>query len=192
MIEAIIFDCFDVLVTNGLPLYYSKYLKNNPDKISLIEKHVDALNKGVISYDSFIEKASKIGNLPIEITRQVLDENAPNDQLFEYITKDLKSKYKIGMLSNAGDDWLDEMIGQERRSLFEVIVLSYEVGLIKPDPKIYRLTANKLNVDPSKCIMVDDKTIYCQGAEKAGMISIKYESFEQFKKSLDSLIELGI
>ena len=56
MIEAIIFDCFDVLVTNGLPLYYSKYLKNNPDKISLIEKQVEALNKGVISYDSFIEK----------------------------------------------------------------------------------------------------------------------------------------
>ncbi len=188
MVEAIIFDCFDVLVTNGLPLYYANHLDNNPDKIALIEKQVEVLNKGRINYEMFLDNVSLIGNVPVEITRAELDDNIPDEQLFDYIRDELKPNYKIGMLSNAGDDWLDEMIGQDRRSLFDTIVLSYAVGLTKPNTDIYHLTAKKLNVNPESCIMIDDKTVYCQGAEKAGMKSVKYESFTQFKVLLESML----
>ena len=188
MYEAIIFDCFDVLVSNGLPLYVNKYLADDIDKQSSIFKLEESLNAGHINYETFLLKVSEVSNVSLDETRRQMDDNEPDEELFNYISKDLRPRYKLGMLSNAGDDWLDEMMGTDRRSLFDVIILSYQVGFTKPQPEIYQMTAQKLGVEPSQCIMIDDKERYCDGARKAGMQAVQYKNVHQMVGELNTLL----
>jgi epoxide hydrolase-like predicted phosphatase len=58
--------------------------------------------------------------------------------------------------------------------LFDAVVISAEVGLHKPEPEIYLLAAERLEVDPAKCVFVDDLRENCEGAEAVGMTAIRH------------------
>ncbi len=188
MYKAIIFDCFNVLVTNGLPAIEKKYINNDSEKQNTFYNLLEALNSGKITYDIFLLKISELSGLELSKVRARLDADVPNIDLFDFISLELKPKYKIGMLSNAGDDWLDDMIGLERRSLFDSIVLSYKLGITKPHPDIYKYISNELEVNPNECIFIDDNMIFCKGAETVGMSSIRYLNLDHLKDNLSKII----
>jgi putative hydrolase of the HAD superfamily len=52
---------------------------------------------------------------------------------------------------------------------FDEIVLSFEVGLRKPDPAIYREALRRLDVAPERAVFVDDQQEYCDGAAAIGI-----------------------
>ena len=52
---------------------------------------------------------------------------------------------------------------------FDEVVLSFEVGLRKPDPAIYRETLRRLDVQPERAVFVDDQQEYCDGAAAIGI-----------------------
>ncbi len=58
--------------------------------------------------------------------------------------------------------------------LFDEVVISAEVGLHKPQPEIYLLAAERLRVDPSECLFVDDLRENCEAAEAVGMTAIRH------------------
>ena len=60
--------------------------------------------------------------------------------------------------------------------LFDAVVISAEVGMHKPQPEIYRLAAERLEVEPAACIFVDDLRENCEGAEAVGMTAIRHRS----------------
>jgi putative hydrolase of the HAD superfamily len=60
--------------------------------------------------------------------------------------------------------------------LFDEVVISADVGLHKPQPEIYRLAAERLEVEPSECLFVDDLRENCEGAEAVGMTAIRHRS----------------
>lgn len=188
MIRAIIFDCFDVLVGNGLPFYIQKYLKDKPELVTLVKKYENLSNAGEISYPEFVVKLSEIAKAKAADVERILDGNPINQDLLKYIATSLKPSYKIGMLSNASDDWIDDFFTVEQQKLFDDIVLSFRHGLIKPNIKIYSLAANRLGVKPEECVFVDDKETYCAGARQAGMEAIQYMSVTQLKVDISELI----
>ena len=110
---------------------------------------------------------------------------AVSNELIEYINS-LKAKcIKIGLLSNVNKEAYEEFIVPIlSRINFDNIVLSFEVKLAKPSVEIYELTADRLGVDISDCVMVDDNVENCEGARSAGMDAICYKSTTQFKKNL--------
>jgi len=63
--------------------------------------------------------------------------------------------------------------------LFDAVVISAEVGLHKPQPEIYRLAAERLEVEPSDCIFVDDLKENCEGAEAIGMTAIRHRGVHE-------------
>jgi putative hydrolase of the HAD superfamily len=63
--------------------------------------------------------------------------------------------------------------------LFEVVVDSAFVGMRKPDPAIYELTAHRLGVRPQECVFVDDLEINCDAARELGMAAVRFESTDQ-------------
>ena len=67
-------------------------------------------------------------------------------------------------------------------------MLSFQVKIAKPDEAIYELIAQKLGLDVSECIMVDDNYINCQGAAATGMQDILYKDFYDFKPKLLEII----
>jgi putative hydrolase of the HAD superfamily len=53
---------------------------------------------------------------------------------------------------------------------FDAVVLSFELGAMKPDPAIYRAALHLLgDPDPTRTVFVDDQTDYCDGAAAVGL-----------------------
>lgn len=64
---------------------------------------------------------------------------------------------------------LDVTLGQERRRKLNVCILGDDVSKLKPDPLIYVTAAQRLNIDPSKCVVVEDSMVGLRAAKGAGM-----------------------
>lgn len=186
MVRAIIFDCFDVLVSSGFPSFVAKYIPTQEAEVAWTLE--TALNSGRIDYTTFVQKLSELSDMPWGKVGAILDDNRADELLFTYIREELKPHYKIGMLSNAGDNWLDEMIGPERVALFDDIVLSYDVGFTKPQPEIYLLAAKRLSVEPDECVFIDDRAVYCLGAELVGMSAVTFKNTPTLKRQMIDIL----
>jgi putative hydrolase of the HAD superfamily len=191
VIKAVIFDCFGVLTTEGFGLFRDKYLAHDPDKRHQANDSMDRLNSGQIPYDEFVKELAELADINKPVAEKYLSENKPNEPLFGYIRQNLKPHYKIGMLSNAGDDWLEEMFEQSDIKLFDDIVLSYKFGMIKPQPDIYALAAKRLGLTPGECVFIDDQIKHCEGARAVGMPAIIYKDLEQMKTELEKALAGG-
>src|SRR5581483_1250364 len=60
------------------------------------------------------------------------------------------------------------------RHLFDTVVSSAEEGLAKPEPAIYRLAAERLGLDVTACVFIDDHEDNVRAAEAAGMRGVLY------------------
>jgi HAD superfamily hydrolase (TIGR01509 family) len=121
--------------------------------------------------------------------RQYIEHNKPDEALFHRIRTELKLSYKIGMLSNAGDNFLDEIFAPEQVALFDEIALSYQTGSVKPAKQAYLDIARRLGVLPSECLFVDDQPRYLAGARAVGMQTLQYKNFDQFAGALNTLLQ---
>jgi epoxide hydrolase-like predicted phosphatase len=191
MIKAIIFDFFGVLGTKGLRQFKKDNFANSPGKIKESKQLQRELDTGKLGYNKFIDGLAALAGVNKDEVLKYTEEYKPNTELLNYIRAELKPKYKIAIISNAGLDWVIKIIGESNQKLFDDIILSYKVGTIKPEPKIYEMSAKNLSVKPSECVFVDDISTYCGGAEAVGMKSIWYRNFKQFKAELEKILTPG-
>ena len=98
----------------------------------------------------------------------------PEPVMVETVRRLRRSELKTGLLSNS---WSTTHYNRELLlELFDGTVISAEVHMHKPQPEIYRLAAERLDVEPSTCLFVDDLKENCEGAEAVGMTAIRHES----------------
>ncbi len=98
----------------------------------------------------------------------------PVPQMVDAVRRIRASELMTGLVSNS---WSTEHYDRELLAeLFDEVVISAEVGLHKPQPAIYRLAAERLEVEPAGCIFVDDLKENCEGAEAVGMTAIRHRS----------------
>jgi len=108
--------------------------------------------------------------------------------LITYIDE-LHKKYKTALLTNGHFEFLEPRLEETQLdSVFDKIVISSRLGLVKPDPRIYAYMLNELGVKADEAVFIDDIGRNVQGAEAAGMHTILYESFRQFKRDLEILL----
>jgi putative hydrolase of the HAD superfamily len=74
--------------------------------------------------------------------------------------------------------------------LFDVVVISGEVGLRKPDPAIYRLVAERLDVAPEECVFVDDLSPNVRAAAAVGMVGIHHTDPVTTVAELEAVFDL--
>lgn len=72
---------------------------------------------------------------------------------------------------------------------FETIVLSGEVKLVKPDPRIFRLLLERINRRAEECVLIDDSAANITVARSLGFQTIRFRSPDQLR---DELREMGI
>jgi len=189
-IKAIIFDCFGVLlVAPG----FDALLRDFPQHKIEINDLILQSDYGIISLQQFNNSIAKLTGLQIrEVESQYWDINVRDETVISWVHElKLMGKYKIGLLSNVGSGWLDGLLPETSGgNLFDATVLSHDVGMIKPDPKIFELIAEKLDVTPHECIMIDDRPSNIDGAEHADMRGIVFESIDQTRAELEHLLEL--
>lgn len=189
MIQAIIFDFFGVLVTEGLKQFLDTYFGEDADKRRQALELVKAFNRGhTSSYDELVAALASRAGIKTSEVAEYLEDNRPNKLLLDFIRTELKPKYKLGILSNAGDDWVAQLLPGEDEKLFDDKVLSYKFGMTKPNASIYQLAAERLEVHPTACVFVDDTIGHCEGARLTGMKTIVYDTFPDFKRQINEIL----
>jgi HAD superfamily hydrolase (TIGR01509 family) len=103
--------------------------------------------------------------------------------------RSLRPKYRTGLLSNAWSDMREYLVGQKIDDAFDQLIISAEVGIMKPDVRIYRLALEKLGVAPAEAVFVDDSIVNIEGARAVGMYAIQFtrpdQTLEELKKLLN-------
>ncbi|MFA5966987.1 MAG: HAD family phosphatase [Patescibacteria group bacterium] len=192
-IKTIIFDVGGVLVekifnpilnelANRYDLDYAvlkEYSWSLFDKVMLGEMTEKELFKDIIN--KF--------NIPAEVA--LLEERSthlnPIPEVWEFVKK-LQYKYKLIILSNLGRDWVKLREEQFHISdWFDEVVWSCDVGINKPDRRIFNYIIDKFALDPEACVFIDDKQNNIDAAQSFGMKGIVYQNPPQLEQDLAAL-----
>ena len=136
--------------------------------------------------------ANKLG-VPAEDIPQMQDEFFGGDKLdAELVTfiRELKHSRYTALLSNAIDNlrwYLEEE--WNITDAFHHIIISAEVGVMKPEPEIYQLALEHVGVEAEEAVFIDDMPQNVRGAQDVGMHAIQFKSREQCLAELEVLLE---
>ena len=186
-IEAIIFDCFGVIYPQaGIPFFerYKASLARNPQAWADLVTKIDL---GQITRQEFYLAQEKITGVPARSAMDEIDSQMNVDRNLVALIKKLKPQYKIGFLSNACKEEIEPVFRDKIDWLFDSMAVSYEVGAIKPDAKMFLVSAQRLGVEPEKCLFVDDSQTNIDAAQSLGMKTLLYPTFGKIPAELSNL-----
>lgn len=98
------------------------------------------------------------------------------------IVKHLCKKYPLALLSNTIKE---HAVIDRKRNIFEhfdVVLLSHEVGLRKPEKEFFNLASQKLGIALKNLLFIDDDIRWVRAAQKYGLQAILFRSADQLKK----------
>jgi putative hydrolase of the HAD superfamily len=107
-----------------------------------------------------------------------------------------KTKGKVGCITNNAPIGKGASMTQDEKKaaelaavfdLFDHLIESSKLGIRKPDPRIYALMCEALDVEPSACVYLDDLGINLKPARDMGMATIKVTSEEQLLADLEAV-----
>jgi epoxide hydrolase-like predicted phosphatase len=107
--------------------------------------------------------------------------------LVEYI-RSLRGRYKTGLISNAWSDLRDFVVREKFDDAFDKMIISAEVGVIKPEPKIFQIALEQFGVKPQEAVFVDDFYINIEGCQRVGIQGIHFRDAESTLKQLKQLL----
>lgn len=100
------------------------------------------------------------------------------------------SGLKTALLSNSWGMGLYPRRTLDR--ICDVIVISGEVGLRKPDPAIFTMTTDQLSLEPETCVFVDDHPGHLKAAQAAGMTTVLHKTPRETISELEGLLGLSL
>jgi len=188
MVRAIVFDCFGVFYVDPVFAYMQDPSTPSSKAAALHDLDKQAA-RGFITKRDFVAQAAQLLQCSVvEIEERFFKGHVRNQQLLDFAQQARKT-YKIALLSNIGSDMMDGFFTpKERAQLFDVVVLSGEVHMAKPDPEIFELTCNRLGAQPHEAVMIDDGQGHIDAAKRLGMQGIHYTSFNQCVSELKSIL----
>ncbi len=151
------------------------------------ENPLFVLERGEITEAAFLEKLSEaleplLGHRPHmhrfkEIYFEALDPNPPMIELM----RELKAEgYRMAMLTNNVREWEPlwrPMLPVDE--IFETVVDSAFVGCRKPEPRIYEMTLERIDMPAESCLFIDDLAPNCEGARAVGLGAVHFRDNEQ-------------
>jgi putative hydrolase of the HAD superfamily len=96
---------------------------------------------------------------------------------------------RTGLLSNS---WGLDYQREGWDILFDAVVISSEVGVRKPDPAIYALAAQRLELPPQQIVFVDDLRPNVRAAVTAGMVGVQHVDVETTVSELEILFGMSL
>jgi putative hydrolase of the HAD superfamily len=124
-----------------------------------------------------------------EFQRAFFAEDFLDEDLIAFM-RSVRPGLKTGLLSNMWDG-LGEMLRTTVpiADAFDVIVISAEAKLMKPDPRIYQLALERLGVAAAEAIFLDDFIENIHAANSLGLIGVHFQSSGQAQRDIRALLD---
>jgi epoxide hydrolase-like predicted phosphatase len=109
-----------------------------------------------------------------------LEQLDANPRMIEYMRELRGRGYRLAICTNNIREWEARWRSKlPVDEIFEVVVDSSAVGSRKPEPRIYEITLERLGVEPSAALFVDDLEVNCIAARELGMAAVWFRETEQ-------------
>jgi len=147
---------------------------------------------GQISEDEHWLNVMKILKQPASENERIRAEFFAGDiidrTLLDFL-RSIRPKYKTGLISNAWNGLRNYILREKFDDAFEYMVISSEVGAAKPEPKIFQIALEQLQVRANEAVFVDDFIENIEACEKVGMKGIHFRDVESAMKQLKTLLK---
>ncbi len=115
-------------------------------------------------------------------------EDVLDTELLAYVDRLRAAGLHVGLLSNVGDN--GRAVFREKYGVldhFDSVTTSAEEGVMKPDPRIFRIALERAGVQPGEAVFVDDFVANVEGARRVGMLAVHFRTPEQAVAELAEL-----
>jgi len=192
MIKAVIFDFFGVIGASTYQLIAENIQISSKKQLDAISDLHKSIDNGFVNQEEFLHQYAEIAGLSYEEFLKIYHDSnnrfSVSNKLLEYIASLKEQSYKIGLLSNVNKEAYEEFVKPiVRTNYFDVVMPSFQTGLVKPAISAFLTMSEKLSVNPEEAVMVDDLESNCEAAEAAGLESILYTNFHTFKEEAANL-----
>jgi HAD superfamily hydrolase (TIGR01509 family) len=112
-----------------------------------------------------------------------------NEELTAYFAS-LRPSYRTGIVSNSFAGARErEQAAYGFEDLCDTIVYSHEVGCVKPDPRIYQIALERLDVSAGRTVFLDDVQRNVDGALAVGLEAIRFVDTESAIRDLQTRLD---
>lgn len=194
--SVIFFDWSGVIADDSGDDFIEQLFKNigatDAQAKEIIETYFVDFSKGVLSEVEFWDKLRT--SYGFDIIEPISKEFkkwrglSANNNILEIANKLKAQGFKIVVLTNIIKPVYDIINQSGQYDLFDGVVASCEVGLVKPQKEIYDLALKRLGVSAQKSIFIDDKRINIETAKEMGFTTILAQSPNQIIHDLEKLI----
>lgn len=110
-------------------------------------------------------------------------------ELVDFI-RSLRPRYRTALLSNYFPDLRSQLTERWKfADAFDVLIISSEVGCVKPEPRIYHLLLENLGLQPPQVVFIDDSRQNVAAAHQVGMSAIHFQTPDQMRFELSQLLD---
>ena len=165
----LLFDCFGVVMREVAPYWFRRYYTaEEADRIK--EEMMHDGDVGAVPDDVLYRRLGETVGVPGETIRKEWEDLVIPDQATIALIRELKSRYRVVLLSNAMSGYLRYALDKcGIADLFDFTVVSAEVKLVKPDPAIFKFALERAGVDAKNALMIDDVQKNLDGAKTVGI-----------------------
>ena len=170
------FDAFNEFEeVNGLPKDIIRTINSeNPDMNAWAQFESNSIT--IDQFDDLFLKEAKTKGFDIK-GRDIIKllKGSIRENMVSFL-RELKSNFKLGCITNNVKPSSEENTDNETKeamSIFDHVIESSIAGIRKPNPEIYMMSCDALNVSPDQCIYLDDLGINLKPARELGMTTIK-------------------
>ena len=151
-----------------------------------------AYDQGILNGVTYWQKFFREAGLPFDST--VIEKlnywdarlwGDKNEVMVAWHEKVKQRGLRTAILSNMGDVICAHILKEHAWiQRFDVLLWSFELDLVKPDPAIYRILLERLAIPPAEVLFIDDKIANIEAARALGIQALLYTSVEQLRADL--------
>ncbi len=182
--QAVVFDFFGVICSEITPFVLPKYM--SPEAAVLYKSTmVHKADLGQIGLEDVLEHLSGVTGVSAAQLKAEFWSYVKIDPEMVALIEDLRKTYRTALLTNAIKPFVREVMAKhDLERLFDIILVSAEEGIAKPDPAFFLRMIEKLGLPAGECLFIDDNIVNVETAKLVGMKAVLFEGVETLKRDL--------
>ena len=164
-----------------------RWVQPSPDVISPVHR----LERGEIAVEDFehllsaalAQEGSTVAARGL-VSKMFADLAIYEDSMTSLVTRAHAAGIRTALLSNS---WGNEYDRSDWHEMFDAVVISGEVGMRKPERKIFELVLDRIGLPAGECVFIDDVPHNIAAAAEAGLVGIVHRTFDETARVLETL-----